>query len=262
MEPTVWRRRQSDMYRATCAVALGLLVAACSSATSKTTSPTSRPALPTTTTGAHPVAHSSNALLAACETGARGYGGVPIAAFRDPSNAGKVICWADGHVAKSPPPSPGGPVPPSYDRLVFRTTLDGKGVVLIEAGYRSSLPVLSPTMTACQGIVGQGSHSTVAAVNASLRMTGGISRAGSGAPVVAGTVVATDPVGRRCTRGVGPTGWVTMTVDPGMYSFTGSSPSFGDGKYTCFADRPIQVDAVPVTSQGPPPIAQVNCARR
>jgi hypothetical protein len=144
---------------------------------------------------------------------------------------------------------------------VFRTTDDGKGVALIEAGYRSSLPVQSPTLTACRGIVRQGSDATVAAVNVNLRMTGGISRAGSGTPV-AGTVVATDPVGRRCTRAVGPSGWVTMTVDPGEYSFTGTSPSFGDGKYPCSADGPVQVDAVIVTSQGPPPIAQVNCPRR
>lgn len=249
------------MNRVACAVVLGLLVAACSSTSADTTSPTSRPASPTTTTGTQPVAHGSTAILASCEAGARDYGGVPIAAFRDPSNAGKVICWADGHVAKSPPPSPDGSVPLSYDRLVFRTTDDGKGVVLIEAGYRSSLPVQSPTLTACRGIVGQGIHAKVAAVSVSLRMTGGISRAGAGTSV-AGTVVATDPIGRRCTQTVGPSGWATMTVDPSEYSFAGTSASFGDGKYMCFADGPVQVDAAPVTSQGPPPIARVNCARR
>jgi hypothetical protein len=84
-------------------------------------------------------------LFAACNTGARAYSGVAIAAFKDPSDAGTVICWVDGHVSKSPPPGPGGRVPPDFNRLVFKTTLDGKHFVLTEAGYRSSMPVKAPT---------------------------------------------------------------------------------------------------------------------
>jgi hypothetical protein len=91
------------------------------------------------------VAQGSPALLAACDAGAKEYSGVPIAAFKDPSDAGLVICWADGHVGKSPPPGRDGTVPPDFNRLVFKTTLDGKHFVLAEAGYRSSLPVKAPT---------------------------------------------------------------------------------------------------------------------
>jgi hypothetical protein len=69
---------------------------------------------------------------------------VPIAAFKDPVDAGHVICWADGHVAKSPPPVPGGTVPPAFDRLEFKVALDGSRPVLIGAGYRSSLRVRPP----------------------------------------------------------------------------------------------------------------------
>jgi hypothetical protein len=90
-----------------------------------------------------PASGSAN-LLAACTAGARAYDGVAIAAFNDPSSPGQVICWADGHVAKSPPPLPGDSQPLDYDRVVFTATLDGKNVVLVEAGYRTSLPVQAP----------------------------------------------------------------------------------------------------------------------
>jgi hypothetical protein len=249
------RQRRNYVNRIAFAVALGLLVAACSSSSGKTTTPTSRPASPTTI-GARPAPQGSSSLLAVCAVGARPYSGVPIAAFQDPSDAREVICWADGHVSKSPPPAPGGKIPPDFNRLVFKTTLDGKHSMLIEAGYRSSLPVTAPTMTACRGIVGE----TVADVNVSLRIVGGPAP-GLDKPV-AGTVVATDPVGRRCTRPVGPSGWVTMTLAPDSYSFTGHSPSYGDSKYTCTAAQDAVVDEHPETSQGPPPIVQVVCAIR
>jgi hypothetical protein len=89
-------------------------------------------------------AGGSASLLAACTAGARAYDGVVIAAFKDPSSRGQVICWADGHVAKSPPPLPGHSQPKDYDRVVFTATLDGKNRVLVEAGYRTSLPVQAP----------------------------------------------------------------------------------------------------------------------
>ena len=144
VELTPGRRRRSGVNRFVCALAGGLLITACSSSAGKSTTPTSRPATPTTS-AARTVAEGSPQLLAACNTGARAYSGAPIAAFKDPSDAGIVICWADGHVSKSPPPGPGGSVPPDFNRLVFKTTLDGKHFVLTEAGYRSSMPVKAPT---------------------------------------------------------------------------------------------------------------------
>ncbi|MDP9336341.1 MAG: hypothetical protein M3Q30_23920 [Actinomycetota bacterium] len=132
------------MNRLSYALAVGLLVTACSQASAKSTSPTtSRPAPPTTSV-ARTVAQGSPALLAACDAGAKEYSGVPIAAFTDVSEPGEVICWADGHVAKSPPPGPNGSVPPDFNRLVFKSTLDGKHVLLIEAGYRNSMKVTPP----------------------------------------------------------------------------------------------------------------------
>jgi hypothetical protein len=80
-----------------------------------------------------PATTSSNGsanLLAACTAGARAYDGVAIAAFKDPSSPDQVICWADGHVAKSPPPLPDRAQPKDYDRVVFKATLDGRNVVL------------------------------------------------------------------------------------------------------------------------------------
>jgi prepilin-type processing-associated H-X9-DG protein len=64
------------------------------------------------------LAQGSPALLAACDVGAKEYSGLPIAAFKDPSDAGLVICWADGHVSKSPPPAPDGAVLPDFNRVV------------------------------------------------------------------------------------------------------------------------------------------------
>lgn len=256
VELTFQLLRRSNVNRFVCGLAVGVLITACSPTSGRSTSPTSRPAPPTTSTT--PVRRGSPALFAACEVGARAYSGVPIAAFKDPSDAREVICWADGHVSKSPPPAPGGKIPPDFNRLVFKTTLDGKHFVLVEAGYRTSLAVTAPTLTACRGIVGNGSRATVADVNVSLRMVGGPAP-GLGKPI-AGTVVANDPVGRRCTRRVGPSGWVTMTLEPNSYSFTGYSPSYGDSKYTCTAARDAVVDEHPVTSQGQPPVVQVVCA--
>lgn len=82
-------------------------------------------------------------LLQACEPGARAYEGVPIAAFNHPSEDGLVVCWADGRVAKSPPPVHGS-VPPDFDRLVFTATMDGDSVELLQAGYRNLLTVSPP----------------------------------------------------------------------------------------------------------------------
>jgi hypothetical protein len=100
----------------------------------------------------------------------------------------------------------------------------------------------------------------VAAVIVTLRMVGG-PPPGFDKPV-AGTVIATDPGGRRCTTAVGPSGELTMTLAPNSYSLTGYSPSYGDGTYPCSAERPIRVNERPAISQGPPPRAEVICAVR
>ncbi len=83
-------------------------------------------------------------LIGACESGAHAYDGVPIAAFEDPSTEGVVTCWADGRVAKSPPPNPDGSTPPSFDRLVFTARMDGAFIALLRAGYRDQMPVTPP----------------------------------------------------------------------------------------------------------------------
>jgi hypothetical protein len=120
-------------------VALATL-AACSDSTKTTksayrTSPTTHPS----------ETISSSRLLTTCEAGARAYNGVPIAAFKDPSAEGDVICWADGEVAKSPPPAADGTVRPPYDRLVFTARCDGAFVKLLRAGYRDRMKVTPPT---------------------------------------------------------------------------------------------------------------------
>ena len=99
----------------------------------------------TSSSGSATSSRGSAKLLAACSAGARAYDGVAIAAFKDPSSQGQVICWADGHVAKSPPPLPDHSQPKDFDRVVFKATLDGRNVVLVEAGYRTALPVNAPT---------------------------------------------------------------------------------------------------------------------
>ena len=55
-----------------------------------------------------------------------------------------------------------------------------------------------------------------------------------------GSVAATGPV--TVTADVGPGGRFAMTVPGGEYEVTGRSPQFGDGRYTCHADRqPVDV---------------------
>jgi hypothetical protein len=66
-------------------------------------------------------------------------------AFEDVSDPTQVICWADGHVSKSPPPSLDGTRSPDFDRLIFLARLDGTFVRFVEAGYRQNLPVSPPT---------------------------------------------------------------------------------------------------------------------
>ena len=117
-------------------------LAGCSSSGSSGVGPTTLPPAHLPTTVSRPI--GSPQLLAVCSTGARDYDGVVIAAFKDPNQPGEVLCWDDGHVGKSPPPGPGRPPPRAFDRLVLRTTLDGKNSLLIEAGYRNALRVTSP----------------------------------------------------------------------------------------------------------------------
>ena len=83
-------------------------------------------------------------LMQACRRAGSDYQAVPIAAFVDPSNNSNVLCWADGHVAKSPPPGPGGSAPPDFDRLAFTATTDGTFVRFLAAGYRDRFDVVPP----------------------------------------------------------------------------------------------------------------------
>jgi hypothetical protein len=89
-------------------------------------------------------ANPTVAMMRACEAAGRGYKAVPIAAFPNPEDADTIVCWADGHVFKSPPPSPGGSVPADFDRLVYNATTGGAFVTLIAAGYRDQLSVSPP----------------------------------------------------------------------------------------------------------------------
>lgn len=83
-------------------------------------------------------------LMEACEPGAREWDGVPIAAFQDPANDELVVCWADGHIPKSPPPGANGEPQASFDRVVFTATMDGDVAEMKRAGYREDMPVASP----------------------------------------------------------------------------------------------------------------------
>ena len=84
-------------------------------------------------------------MMRACREAGQSFGGaVPIAAFADPANADAIICWADGQIAKSPPPDANGSVAPAFDRVVYRASTGGYIIALIEAGYRSQLTVTPP----------------------------------------------------------------------------------------------------------------------
>lgn len=102
---------------------------------------------PSDAAGDAPAADPSDdrpALMEACEPGARGWDGTPIAAFEDPANDGLVVCWADGHIPKSPPPGVDGAPPTPFDRVVFTATMDGEVVEMKQAGYRDRLPISAP----------------------------------------------------------------------------------------------------------------------
>jgi len=83
-------------------------------------------------------------MMQACEAAGQSYGAVPIAASPEPGNTHNIICWADGHVDKSPPPAMNGSVPPDFDRLVYSASAGGDFVAFIMAGYRSQLKVTPP----------------------------------------------------------------------------------------------------------------------
>jgi len=84
------------------------------------------------------------ALTQACARAGQASEAVPIAAFVDPTDARRIICWADGHVFKSPPPGPDGSTRPDFDRLVYTATKDGFFLDLLEAGYRDQMTVSPP----------------------------------------------------------------------------------------------------------------------
>jgi len=64
---------------------------------------------------------------------------------------------------------------------------------------------------------------------------------GAPRPMTPGTVTLSGP--RQYRVKVDPQGRFHVTVDPGAYRATGTSPLFGSGKYLCRADHPITVSA-------------------
>ena len=59
------------------------------------------------------------------------------------AGTGAVLCYLDGAVAKAPPPTPGGPDPAPFDRVVV-AVLDDGSVTAVVLGYRENIPVHAP----------------------------------------------------------------------------------------------------------------------
>jgi hypothetical protein len=97
----------------------------------------------------------------------------------------------------------------------------------------------------------------VTPVEVILRMIGGPSP-GLNKPV-AGTVVAIGPSGDRCSITVGDESASRFDLLPGVYTITGRSPSFGDGKYECSAQQQVTVSERPPNSHGGPILVTVVC---
>src|SRR5258708_1988550 len=148
-------RRAHGSVRAVVALDVLFMVAAAGCASSDESSAVgdSSPvvtSLPVSITGnaASTTADYPNDLMQACRRAGSDYLAIPIAAFVNPSNNSNVVCWADGHVAKSPPPLPGGIARPDFDRLVFTATTDGTFVKFVAAGYRDRFNVAPPCQQA------------------------------------------------------------------------------------------------------------------
>jgi hypothetical protein len=94
----------------------------------------------TTSQTSQPAPHLTPGLAAACAPGAELYSATVIAAYEHPTDDTIVVCWADGLVAKSPPPQPGSEESPRpFDRLAYTAHTDGSYVETIQAGYRDRM---------------------------------------------------------------------------------------------------------------------------
>jgi hypothetical protein len=135
----------------------------------------------------------------------------------------------------------------------------GATVILFVSKRSSARRTAAGPSLACRGIVGTGAAASVADVVVMLRIVGG-REPGRDHPVP-GTVVATDPSGRRCAQ-PSQTGLVYMTLVPNTYTFTGHSPSFGRNTHLCRATRTVAVTERPVVPSRPAPVADVICSAR
>jgi hypothetical protein len=79
---------------------------------------------------------------------------------------------------------------------------------------------------------------------------------------VDGTVVAVSDSGARCQLAVGDSSVSRFALSLGRYTVTGRSPSFGDGKYKCSAERQVTVSERPPGSHGGPTLVTVICPVR
>ncbi len=116
--------------------------------------------------------------------------------------------------------------------------------------------IASPS--ACSAVSGGARERPFGYVAGTLRMVGG-PPPGLDRPV-AGSVVAVAASGARCSAAVGADGSFGMQLEPNLYTFTGHSPTFGNGKYDCSAERSVDVIARLDISQAPPPFVKVACS--
>jgi hypothetical protein len=91
-------------------------------------------------------------------------------------------------------------------------------------------------------------------VSGQLRLTGGPSAASEHG--TSGTVSFVAGDGTKTTVTAAGDGAFSVRLKPGMYTVTGSSPLYGDGKYVCHADGPVTVSERSLTG------VLVACSRR
>ncbi len=107
------------------------------------------------------------------------------------------------------------------------------------------------SLTACRAQTGH-SGASGTAVSGTLRLTGGPS--GSSQPGVGGQVVFTSDDTHHTQAAAD--GTFTMSLRPGTYTVTGTSPQFDDGQGTCRADTRVVVTGTAVAG------LVVACSRR
>jgi hypothetical protein len=108
--------------------------------------------------------------------------------------------------------------------------------------------IVSMVLTGCS------SGSAKGTITGSLMAVGG--PVGNAAQPLPGTVVLMNSSGRSTTMTVSDDGIFEVHVAAGSYSLSGSSPLFGDGRYDCLADGPVQVQV------STPVMVEVDCAMK